>query len=816
MSTDIVAPPSHHASDIAALDALAPASQGVRAVRSGAWSDAGTWGGTVPASGAVVVPAGVGVIVDAQLSSTLSSVRVDGCLEFARSQNTHLRTELLYVAPGGEIWIGSPNAPISSSVTAEVTLPPTGPFNVTRDPNMLGKGFVSASKTTVFGAEKTSRVRTAVAPMTGTTTIALASAPSGWQVGDRLVLTGTRWIRFIPDANKINQAAGAQDEELTITAINGASVSVSPALKFDHDGPTAEFMPFLVNFSRNIRFSTENASAVTNQQRMHAMFMSPQTVIRSAEFRDMGRTDKSIRAASASKFSPILPTSNIKGRYPLHLHQTGGHGSTLAADVRNVAVWKSPGWGITQHSGIALLYDNSVYDAFGSGIVAESGDEQGAWVSNIAIKSVGVAEIVKDTASVQAFDLARTGDGFWMQGRLLRLHKNVAAGMGGGNGFVFMNRASDISNPTPIMPDMMLQPVASRYTDFPTFDPNLQQFTDNEAFACKQGYHVTKTDPNQPHEARSVIDGFTAWEVELGIELTYVSSYTIKNATLIGARLRQSSLGVDFGENTYDAAVVDSRIEDFNYGVKFTHFWTTTFGPAAFYISSNNRFQNNSFANHLNADPDDTILTASPGANSTSLNFTWGSSLPVWPSPGTSFLPISGTKTDSLGSVPFPMVPDKYKITFLGISGLLQRFGYYTLADGTPAAVALEHFSNRITGEIEMASYPFTIAPTFDLSTFQNKGVLNPTAPAPTPANDSAIVQRNGSVTIAVRANDGSGGPFTVIGVIPSRNGATAINANGDIVYAPYPDYSGADSFSYWIRSSQGRIGKAKVTITVQ
>ena len=79
-----------------------------------------------------------------------------------------------------------------------------------------------------------------------------------------------------------------------------------------------------------------------------------------------------------------------------------------------------------------------------------------------------------------------------------------------------------------------------------------------------------------------------------------------------------------------------------------------------------------------------------------------------------------------------------------------------------------------------------------------------------------AEARRVGDAGKADRDVDGAGAPFTVVGVTPSRNGATAISANGDVVYAPYPDYSGADSFFYWVRSSSGRVGKAKVTITVQ
>lgn len=817
MSTDIIALHAHHAADIAAVNTIAPSDRGARAVRSGAWSDAATWGGTVPSAGAVVIPAGVGVIVDARLSSTLDSVRVDGCLEFARNANTRLRTDLLYIAQGGEIWIGSPNAPIAPGVTAEIAFPRTGAIDVSTDPNLLGKGFVSASKTNIHGAAKTTKVRAATAPLKGATTIALSSAPSGWQVGDRVVLTGTYRVKFTVDANGIRRFINPQDEELTITAINGSSVTVTPALQFDHDGPYADLTPYLANFSRNVRIYTENAGSAPVHERGHTMFMSPQTVIRSAEFDDLGRTDKSRRAFAAGSITPPLPDSNFKGRYPLHLHRAGGPGTTLAADVRNVAVWGSPGWGIAQHSGVALLHDNAVYNAFGSSFVAESGDERGAWVSNIAIKSEGVAEIVKDGASVHAFDLARTGDGYWFQGRLLRIHDNIAAGMHGGNGFVFMNRGSDITDPTPIAPDMALQRASFRFVNQPIVEPNIQQFTDNEAFACKHGYHVTKPGPNQTHDSRSVIDGFTAWETEIGVQLTYVSGYLVKNARLIGSRNAYSWRGVDFAKNTYDLGVVDSRIEGFDYGVFFSHDWNTTFGPAAYYISANNKFSNIRKIALQNADANDAIMSGPAPAAPSALTFSWGANLPLWPEPNTGYLLISGDKSDGAGTVPFPMVSGRYRLSKAGLTNMLAKYGYYTLADGRKVGVGLEHFSNRVTGEIELASYDFEInTNVFKLDAFQDNGLLDLNTPAPKAANDSAIVQRNGSVVINATANDGAGGPFDIVGLTPARYGAAEITANGDILYAPYPRFTGTDSFHYWVRSSAGRVAKAKVTVTVQ
>ncbi|MEZ5896533.1 MAG: G8 domain-containing protein [Parvularculaceae bacterium] len=816
MSTDIISAPAHHTGDINALNSIAPSNRGARAAQSGAWSDAATWGGSIPTSGAVVIPAGIGVILDTQLSQNLTSVRVDGCLEFARASNTRLRTDLLYVAPGGELWIGSPANPISANVTAEVIFPATGKINASTDPRLLGKGLVSASKATIAGALKTSKVKTANAPLAGATTLSLASAPTGWNVGDRLVLTGTHLTRF-RGVNGVNRAENPEDEELTITAINGASVTVSPALRFNHDTPRASFQPYLVNFTRNVRLATENGSGKGPSERGHSMFMSPQTIVQGAMFDEMGRTDKSVRAFDATSVASITPDTNVKGRYPIHLHKAG-FSSSAAPVLRNIAVWRSPGWGAAQHSTRAFFLDNAVYDAFGSGFVAESGDERGAWVGNIAIKSEGVAELVKDGASVIAFDLGRTGDGYWLQGRLLRLHRNVAAGMGAGMGFVYMHRGTDIADPEPITGDEVLRPASMRFVGQSIDKPVIQQFTQNEVFASNIGFHVVKTGPKQPHDVRTVLDDFTAWEVKTGIEMTYTSHYTVLNADICGTSAGNSAIGIDLGKNTYDLSVANSRIENFDVGINFAHVWTSTFAPAAFYVVAGNSLQNIRVANYQNNDANDLILASTPATKPASVVFNWGSSIPFWNSAnGFRNFPITGTKTDTAGSVSYPVGNGDQDIDIPVITAALDANGYHTLNTGERIITIPEFISDRITGELQLQTFLIEIDPAFDVSSYRNNGALNPAGAAPNANADTAIAQRNSITTINVLANDSSpAGGLRIIGMTAPRNGYTEINSNGRIAYSPYPGAPASDAFSYWVMAADGKAAKADVSVTIQ
>ena len=77
---------------------------------------------------------------------------------------------------------------------------------------------------------------------------------------------------------------------------------------------------------------------------------------------------------------------------------------------------------------------------------------------------------------------------------------------------------------------------------------------------------------------------------------------------------------------------------------------------------------------------------------------------------------------------------------------------------------------------------------------------------APTAVDDAAATAEDTAATIAVLANDADadGGRLTVSSVTTPANGTAAINADGTITYAPAANFHGADSFTYTIGDSQG------------
>ncbi len=820
----VTPPASSHLGALAKLDAIAPPSVGVQAIQSGAWSDPATWGGLTP-SGRVVIPAGVSVVFDLKRSEALKSVRVEGCLELSSSVSNRLMTELLYIAPGGEFLAGTAKAPTPASVRAEVVFPDLGPLDVVSDPALLGKGLVAASRVRLYGELKTARVKVAATPAKRDVDIQLSAAPTGWQVGDRVILTGTR---FIPQdtANGVVLSSPTQDEIRYVAAINGSTVTLNKGLSYGHPAPDPTLGAYLVNYSRNVRLATENGATIATTERAHAMFMSTETTLQGVEFWEMGRTDKSIRAIDAAELTAPTPTSNVKGRYPLHLHQVGFAADNAAPLIRDVAVWGSPGWGIAQHAGNAFLFQNNTWNTFGAGFVAESGNEIGAWVENTAIKSVGVDHIVKDADDVAAFDLGRTGDGFWLQSRSVRLHKNLAVGMTGGMGFVYFHRNSDLGSTQPLTPAFAAQtlcmPGSMRFKPQAIDAPQIAQFTDNEAIASDVGFHIVKPRPIEPHDIRSVLDNFRAWEVTIGVDLTYTSRYTVKGGLLIGTWAASDTIGVNFGTNTYDLAVVNTRISAFDYGINLSKATTRTFGRSSQYSVVGVAYAGIRKSKLINHDASDQILAGPLTSKPPTLAFVWGSG-PAVPSANALYLYVRGAKYDSSGRTLYPVATDEFLINWTNFQQLAAERGFMTLSTGERVMIVPEFYSDRLTGEIFQTSFVVKPASYFPWPATRldgspaDLGRYRRLVGAPAAANDYLSSPANTPVLIDAFANDTSvDGVVIASGHTYARNGNVRQLASGAFEYAPYPDFTGVDRFSYFVRNGQGFVARAFVTVRVR
>lgn len=317
----------------------------VVALNGGSWFDPDTWStGRVPADGeSVFIPEGISVVYDAQSDARLDCVGVDGELHFAVDTDTRLMVDTLLTNSNSVLTIGVEGNPVQQGVTAEIVIHrDNGKINLADDPTQLGKGVVTHGTVHIAGQDKVDHMRAEVDPGKGDNVLVFSEMPQGWEVGDKLVVAGTKLV----GENMF------EDEVVTIRSIyqmaNGNyAVELNQTLQYDHSAPDDfgghDFKVPIANYTRNIRIGTEtddgdylgDGKTVPIDERGHVMFMHNGDVsVQNAEFYELGRTDKSI----------LLDTeggTNVSGRYALHFHRTGGEIDEPASLAEGNAVWGS-------------------------------------------------------------------------------------------------------------------------------------------------------------------------------------------------------------------------------------------------------------------------------------------------------------------------------------------------------------------------------------------------------------------------------------------------------------------------------------------
>ncbi len=417
------------------LDLLPPSKATHTAVKDGYWFDPATWGGKVPKAGARVhIPKGRTVFYDGMSDESIKIVRVDGNLQFSHDKNTKIVVDTLITGVYSTLQIGTAKNPIQSDKTAQIIIDGSTAIDAAWDPLRISRGVVTHGKVRIYGDAKADFVKLAQDAKAGDNELILKEAPTGWRVGDRLVLGGTSYNENGSNADNSKY----RDEVLKVTEINGNRIKFinedtnKSVLRFDHTRPEGyenKFNLYLANTTRNIVFKTANADNVPTQQRGHTMFMhNPNVIVKNAGFYNLGRSDKSELVDDTSTNIDGRPGkgTNPRGRYPLHFHRTGVDDINSTPSIaEGNAVVGSPGWGITHHDSHANLKDNVVFDVVGSGIVSESGQERGVWDGNITIKTTGAEDagakwnLLRYGPNVPRsdnFDLGVNGEGFWLQG----------------------------------------------------------------------------------------------------------------------------------------------------------------------------------------------------------------------------------------------------------------------------------------------------------------------------------------------------------------------------------------------------------------
>ena len=386
------------------------------ATSSGNWSAASTWGGSPPDNDdRVLIPNGITVTVDGMIAEEFKSIRIadGGKLQFATNVNSELRTEYLFSSMMATLEIGTSTNKISSNVKASLVFAERGGTTSSFDPERYAPGAVLMGTTIMHGADKTSWLTLHAHPSAGATQFVLSATPTGWQVGDKLVVAGTDPIT---NASINSTSEFERDEVVTITAISGDMVTFSPALVRDHKAPAqaSDLDVHVANLSRNIVISSENTSVTSisgeyRKPRGHLMFMHTLDVdLRYVETDNLGRTDKNVLLddwdfedldANQNTGSPVPNGGkNPRGRYSFHFHRGGLDASVFPAKpitplpnpahVEGCVVNTDPGWGYVNHSSRVDFVKNVSYNVVGGAFNTEAGNETGSFIENIAIRTV--------------------------------------------------------------------------------------------------------------------------------------------------------------------------------------------------------------------------------------------------------------------------------------------------------------------------------------------------------------------------------------------------------------------------------------------
>ncbi len=536
---------------------LAPGNATHTAIRSGDWTDPGTWsGGRVPGAEARVhVPEDVSVTYDARSDVPLEIVRVDGTLSWAQTQDTKMVVETIVTTQGSHLEIGTADNPVRPGSDAEIVFRDTA-LNTAVDPGQLGHGLVAFGEVDIHGASKESFL-TMDGVSAGATEVAVSGDTTNWTVGDTLLFVGTTYEGL---TSWEEQVLKTQDEERVITAINGDTITFDRALAHDHTPPDgySELDTYVANLSRNVLFVSENANGTRGHVMMHngesGGADDPANLVAYAEFRDLGRTD----------FTRDNDDGNPLGRYSIHLHQTGAGAGKPGSEIIGNSVNGGKGWGITQHESNAIISDNVVYDLVGAGIVSETGNEQGVWANNLVTKVVGF------TARGKA---QQDGLGYENNSRVIEQHDNIAANVKVGWNYIGREIFEFPTSSGDGIHRKMLERNEVQFDPSP-FDvaldhqePALTSFKGNTVLASETGMRIFHRAFSEDSDLQSVIEDYTAWGMA-GTAfdmMNYSSNYLVKDSLLIGNENAKTA----FMTGVKTSSGILNNVEVANYGAVY-------------------------------------------------------------------------------------------------------------------------------------------------------------------------------------------------------------------------------------------------------
>jgi hypothetical protein len=591
-------------------------------VRSGRWSDPGTWRVVRPRD--VKIPPGVEVVYDVADDGPIRRLDIHGTLSFAADADTRLVADTIVVHPGGRLDVGTEGDPIRPGVAAEIVFADLGPIDPLLDPLFEGRGLMVHPGGAVggHGAPKEAFVTLTAVLRPGDTVIPLDAVPAGWNVGDEVIVTAE---------------ARNEDERRTILAIgDDGTLSVEP-LRFGH-APLDGFPLHVGNLTRNVTFRSENPEI---DRRGHIMVMGagPRSDFAHVAFRDLGRTHKRFELTDPKldEDGVLIPGTgdNPRGRYALHYHHHRTPDGS-ADRVVGCALSGTPGWGFVNHSSHVEMVGNVAYNGLGALFVTEDGDERGSFEANLAVRATGYYSTANGSGEktrVDTHDFGHSGFGFWFQGSDLRVVDNVAASCRM-SGFAYgIRTAKRLTIPADRLANPALAAAYAgdviRITHVP-----IREFRDNYAYGSITAlWSISQyMGPVLQHHGVNVVDGLRGRNLWVFIYIHYSRHWSMRRLHLVNdpdRRLFASTDGFDLDRNG-DAMVADDPI--------------LANCNRPFHVRSTGFVLANATEGHISTPHDHVSVASDPSAE---LSFTPSAPLEVTRTQNR--IDFGGTVTDSLG-----------------------------------------------------------------------------------------------------------------------------------------------------------------------
>ena len=546
------------------------------AVQSGRWDDTATWSnGVIPTPAArIFIPAGIDVT--RHVDAFPLWIRVEGTLRACLYCPTTLGVHTVLVLPGGYFEMGTEATPCTGLTALEFIAKEFLPG----DDSRLSCGLIAeGGKISVHGKPKTHMSILAAEVPAGAVELTLTEAPSGWELGDEIVIAGTDSLLFV-NGNEVRETY--QTEKSRIIGLNGATIKFDRPTKYRHFPWAPDLQVHVVNLTRNVSIRSQVAPIASgglafggNQENLrgHIMVMpgmngvpGPPSVICAAEERELGRTDKRRIATDPRKteYGGIVPGSqdNPRGRYGDHTHKCG----PLNAPHKRkwVVVRGSVGWGMVNHASHCEWDDCVATECFGAGFVTEEGQEYGYMRRCASFLNRGQGDYIVSTdadhGDALAADWGKDGSGFWLQGGLMEVSDCVAFD-NSGRGFALFNRTMNgypaynqlmpehlrfkiIVDQSFLTPDYATL-VHGDSPHAPSSAVPQRVFKNNTAYGNKVGVqcwsgptHNASSRQIWPITARGEIENLTLWGRGALLHLEYMRQVDIDGLTIVGDKWR--------------------------------------------------------------------------------------------------------------------------------------------------------------------------------------------------------------------------------------------------------------------------------------